>query len=135
MWRISNSQSTFQRFLTRFLRTTSLLMIPIAANVPSVSLCPKYILDHFVWFFGTVRSSTATILTLQAISLYWTVSSLHGFAQHLLLRVPSVRRIFHIPKAETESQTPFTDLNAAVVTRWNDFWLDVQNKNGFSNKE
>ncbi|XP_077999455.1 cytochrome c oxidase assembly protein COX18, mitochondrial-like isoform X2 [Glandiceps talaboti] len=72
--------SKFQRRLTIFLRCLSVAMVPIAASLPT------------------------------AMSLYWTVSSVFGLSQNLLLKSPKFRRISGIPKLSGESVTPYKDM-------------------------
>ncbi|XP_029090815.1 cytochrome c oxidase assembly protein COX18, mitochondrial isoform X3 [Monodon monoceros] len=59
--------SRFQTYITYFVRAVSVLMIPIAATVPS------------------------------SIVLYWLCSSLMGLSQNLLLRSPRFRQLCRIP--------------------------------------
>ncbi|XP_071390216.1 cytochrome c oxidase assembly protein COX18, mitochondrial, partial [Centroberyx affinis] len=59
--------SFFQKFVTNFIRVISVLMIPIAATVPS------------------------------SMSLYWLSSSLVGLGQNLLLRSPGLQRFLGLP--------------------------------------
>ncbi|XP_034545812.1 cytochrome c oxidase assembly protein COX18, mitochondrial [Notolabrus celidotus] len=63
----------FQKFLTNFIRTISVLMIPVAATVPS------------------------------SMALYWFVSSLVGFSHNLLLRSPTVHKILRLRTQRSES--------------------------------
>lgn len=80
--------SQFQRCITYFVRFVSLLMIPIAATVPS------------------------------SIALYWLCSSLMGLAQNLLLRSPRFRQLCRIPSTKSDSDTPYKDLFAAFYARF-----------------
>eukprot|EP00042_Codosiga_hollandica_P052162 m.657643 g.657643 ORF g.657643 m.657643 type:complete len:339 (-) comp58437_c0_seq2:22-1038(-) len=99
LWRISTTESTFQRFISNLLRTTSLLMIPVAAHAPA------------------------------AMAWYWTVSSTFSLVQNVGLRYPGVRRVFGIPATPTESRTPLADLRRGASLQWNEFWADVRAKN------
>ncbi|XP_041799664.1 cytochrome c oxidase assembly protein COX18, mitochondrial [Chelmon rostratus] len=65
--------SRFQRFLTNFIRAFSVLMIPIAATVPS------------------------------CVALYWLTSSLVGFSHNLLLRSPAIHRILRLRTNRSDS--------------------------------
>uniref|UniRef100_H3CH32 Cytochrome c oxidase assembly factor COX18 n=1 Tax=Tetraodon nigroviridis TaxID=99883 RepID=H3CH32_TETNG len=60
-------QSRLQRLTTNFIRGFSVLMVPVAASVPS------------------------------AMALYWLSSSLVGFCHNLLLRSPTVHRGLQLP--------------------------------------
>ncbi|KFO20595.1 Mitochondrial inner membrane protein COX18 [Fukomys damarensis] len=80
--------SHFQRCITYFVRAVSVLMIPIAATVPS------------------------------SIALYWLCSSLMGLAQNLLLRSPRFRQLCRIPSTKSDSDTPYKDLFAAFYARF-----------------
>ncbi|KAG8593263.1 hypothetical protein GDO81_000774 [Engystomops pustulosus] len=80
--------SRFQKYLTNFVRGISILMIPIAASVPS------------------------------SMALYWASSSLVGLVHNLFLRSPAVRRLFRIPHTKSDSDTPYTDLLAAFVAKY-----------------
>ncbi|XP_045388414.1 cytochrome c oxidase assembly protein COX18, mitochondrial isoform X2 [Lemur catta] len=80
--------SRFQTYITYFVRVVSLLMIPIAATVPS------------------------------SIALYWLCSSLMGLSQNLLLRSPGFRQLCRIPLTKSDSKTPYKDLVAAFHTKF-----------------
>uniref|UniRef100_A0A3Q0RRR3 Cytochrome c oxidase assembly factor COX18 n=1 Tax=Amphilophus citrinellus TaxID=61819 RepID=A0A3Q0RRR3_AMPCI len=69
--RVSASQT--QRLVLNAIRGFSLLMIPIAATVPS------------------------------SMALYWFASSLVGFSHNLLLRSPSVHRLLRLPTPRSAS--------------------------------
>ncbi|XP_041653419.1 cytochrome c oxidase assembly protein COX18, mitochondrial [Cheilinus undulatus] len=67
-------QSTkFQKAVTNFIRMFSVLMIPIAATVPS------------------------------SMALYWFVSSLVGFSHNLVLRSPFVHKILQLKTARSDT--------------------------------
>lgn len=77
-----------QRYLNNTLRTISVIMIPIAAYVPS------------------------------AMSLYWMVSALYGLGQNILLKIPSARRTLGIRPSKGDSDTPFLDMREEFVERY-----------------
>ncbi|XP_069832881.1 cytochrome c oxidase assembly protein COX18, mitochondrial isoform X2 [Dendropsophus ebraccatus] len=80
--------SRFQKYVTNIVRVISIVMIPIAASVPS------------------------------SMALYWVSSSFVGLFHNLLLRAPAVRRLFRIPPTKTDSDTPYKDLLAAFVAKY-----------------
>ncbi|CAJ1059293.1 cytochrome c oxidase assembly protein COX18%2C mitochondrial isoform X11 [Xyrichtys novacula] len=65
--------SRFQKIMTNFIRAISVLMIPIAATVPS------------------------------SMALYWFVSSLVGFSHNLLLRSPTVHKVLRLKTQRSET--------------------------------
>ncbi|XP_075910100.1 cytochrome c oxidase assembly protein COX18, mitochondrial isoform X2 [Petromyzon marinus] len=79
--------SRMQRFATNFIRLLSLVMVPVAAAVPS------------------------------AVSLYWVSSSAVGLAQNLALRAPRVRSLLHLPRSPMDSETPYRDLARSFRSR------------------
>lgn len=80
--------SRFQTGVTHFVRGISVLMIPIAATVPS------------------------------SLVLYWFCSSFMGLSQNLLLRSPRFRQFCRIPLTKGDSDTPYKDLFAAFYTKY-----------------
>ncbi|XP_072797383.1 cytochrome c oxidase assembly protein COX18, mitochondrial isoform X2 [Vicugna pacos] len=80
--------SRFQTYITYFVRAVSVLMIPIAATVPS------------------------------SIALYWLCSSFMGLSQNLLLRSPRFRQLCRIPLTKSDSHTPYKDLFAAFYAKF-----------------
>ncbi|NXU52267.1 COX18 protein, partial [Turnix velox] len=78
--------SRFQKFATNFFRVVSVVMIPIAATVPS------------------------------SMALYWLSSSFVGLSHNLLLRLPTFRRLCCIPRTKSDSDTPYRDLVSALAT-------------------
>ncbi|XP_062350057.1 cytochrome c oxidase assembly protein COX18, mitochondrial isoform X4 [Cinclus cinclus] len=80
--------SQFQKLVTNFFRVVSVVMIPIAATVPS------------------------------SMALYWLSSSLVGLCHNLLLRSPAFRRLCRIPRTRSDSDTPYRDIMAALATRY-----------------
>ncbi|KAM4854795.1 cytochrome c oxidase assembly protein COX18, mitochondrial [Thomomys bottae] len=83
-----SGMSRFQVYITHFVRAVSLLMIPIAATVPS------------------------------SIALYWFCSSFMGLSQNLLLRSPGFRQLCRIPPTKLDSDTPYKDLFAAFYAKF-----------------
>ncbi|XP_036783427.2 cytochrome c oxidase assembly protein COX18, mitochondrial isoform X2 [Manis pentadactyla] len=80
--------SHFQTYITYFVRAVCVLMIPIAATVPS------------------------------SIVLYWLCSSFMGLSQNLLLRSPRFRQLCRIPLTKSDSDTPYKDLFAAFYAKF-----------------
>ncbi|XP_076999318.1 cytochrome c oxidase assembly protein COX18, mitochondrial isoform X2 [Tamandua tetradactyla] len=80
--------SRFQKYVTYFVRAVSVLMIPIAATVPS------------------------------SIALYWLCSCYMGLLQNLLLRSPGFRQFCRIPLTKSDSDTPYKDLYAAFCAKF-----------------
>jgi len=70
----------FQKVLTNFLRGITIVMIPVAASVPS------------------------------CLVLYWTTSSVLGLSQNLMLMSPQFRNWCNIPAVDGESRSPFRDV-------------------------
>ncbi|KFV94329.1 Mitochondrial inner membrane protein COX18, partial [Eurypyga helias] len=69
--------SRFQKLATNFFRVVSVVMIPVAATVPS------------------------------SMALYWLSSSFMGLSHNLLLRSPIFRRVCCIPRTKSDSDTPY----------------------------
>eukprot|EP00076_Gallus_gallus_P013395 XP_015131886.1 cytochrome c oxidase assembly protein COX18, mitochondrial isoform X1 [Gallus gallus] len=80
--------SRFQKLATNFFRVLSVVMIPIAATVPS------------------------------SMALYWLSSSFMGLSHNLLLRSPTVRRLCCIPRTKSDSDTPYRDIVSALTTKY-----------------
>ncbi|XP_059699497.1 cytochrome c oxidase assembly protein COX18, mitochondrial isoform X1 [Haemorhous mexicanus] len=80
--------SRIQKFATNFFRAVSVVMVPIAATVPS------------------------------CMALYWLSSSLVGLAHNLLLRSPAFRRLCRIPRTSSHSDTPYRDMLAALASKY-----------------
>ncbi|XP_074848143.1 cytochrome c oxidase assembly protein COX18, mitochondrial isoform X2 [Carettochelys insculpta] len=80
--------SRFQKYATNFFRGMSVLMIPIAASVPS------------------------------SMALYWLSSSFMGLSHNLLLRSPTFRRLCRIPRTKSDSATPYRDIVSAFNTKY-----------------
>ncbi|CAK1551155.1 unnamed protein product [Leptosia nina] len=78
--------SRVYNIFTNVFRGFSIVMIPIAANVPSC-LC-----------------------------LYWVTSSAFGLIQNLCLLSPSLRRKLRIPLAPSELENPYTPIIASIYT-------------------
>ncbi|XP_022107123.1 mitochondrial inner membrane protein COX18-like isoform X2 [Acanthaster planci] len=84
----NNPVSQRQRYITNLLRGLSLVMIPIAAQVPT------------------------------AMTLYWASSAFYGLGQNILLKSPIVRSALNIPFAPSDSETPYRDMANIVGTRY-----------------
>ncbi|XP_023564367.1 mitochondrial inner membrane protein COX18 isoform X2 [Octodon degus] len=82
------SMSRFQVYVTYFVRAVSVLMVPIAAAVPS------------------------------SLAFYWLCSSLMGLVQNLLLCSPRFRQLCRIPLTKSHSATPYKDLFAAFYAKF-----------------
>ncbi|KAM6206756.1 cytochrome c oxidase assembly protein COX18, mitochondrial [Sarcoramphus papa] len=80
--------SRFQKFATNFFRVVSVVMIPVAATVPS------------------------------SMALYWLSSSFVGLSHNLLLRSPTFRRLCCIPRTKSDSDTPYRDIVTALTTKY-----------------
>ncbi|XP_026573085.1 cytochrome c oxidase assembly protein COX18, mitochondrial isoform X2 [Pseudonaja textilis] len=80
--------SRFWKYATNFFRALSVLMIPIASNVPSI------------------------------LALYWVSSSFIGLSHSLLLRSPAFCRLCHLPRTKSDSDTPYKDIVAALYTKY-----------------
>lgn len=76
-----------QKYGTYFFRTISVIMVPIAAFVPS------------------------------GLSLYWVSSSTFGLLQNLLILSPKVRRMARIPKVNSEFERPYKHLYDKIRER------------------
>lgn len=79
--------SRLQNGLTYFFRGFSIVMIPIAASVPS------------------------------CVCLYWFTSSSFGLLQNLILLSPRFRRFVGIPITQTENQKPFSHLKSVLCSK------------------
>ncbi|XP_035280733.1 cytochrome c oxidase assembly protein COX18, mitochondrial isoform X1 [Anguilla anguilla] len=80
--------SKLQKYVTNFIRGISLVMIPLAATVPS------------------------------SMALYWLSSSCVGLFHNLLLRSPRFRRLCRIPPTRSDSDTPYRDIATAFVAKY-----------------
>ncbi|KYO31946.1 mitochondrial inner membrane protein COX18 [Alligator mississippiensis] len=79
--------SRFQKLATILGRGMCVVMIPIAATVPS------------------------------SMALYWLSSSFMGLLHNLLLLSPTFRQLCHIPKTKSCSDTPYRDIVSAFYAR------------------
>ncbi|NXW83710.1 COX18 protein, partial [Alopecoenas beccarii] len=77
--------SRFQKLATNFFRMVSVVMIPVAATVPS------------------------------SMALYWFSSSFVGLSHNLLLCSPTFRRLCFIPRTKSDSETPYRDIVSAFT--------------------
>ncbi|XP_068259943.1 cytochrome c oxidase assembly protein COX18, mitochondrial [Nyctibius grandis] len=80
--------SRFQKLATNFFRVVSVVMIPVAATVPS------------------------------SMALYWLSSSVVGLSHNLLLRSPTFRRLCCIPRTRSDSDTPYRDIVSALAAKY-----------------
>lgn len=81
--------SRFLRICTNLSRLLSVILIPIAAHLPS------------------------------AVTLYWTASSFFGLCQNLLLLSPKVRRLARIPETEHELSYPYSHMYKQMKNKYN----------------
>lgn len=77
MSRKIQANSKLQKYGQYFFRGVSIMMVPIAAYVPS------------------------------GLALYWVSSSTFGILQNLFLLSPKVRRMAKIPKVDSEHERPY----------------------------
>ncbi|XP_076842752.1 cytochrome c oxidase assembly protein COX18, mitochondrial [Brachyhypopomus gauderio] len=80
--------SKFQKYMTNFVRGLSVVMVPLAATVPS------------------------------AMAWYWLCSSCVGLGHNLLLRSPRFRTLLRVPPLRSDSDTPYRDIAAAFRTKY-----------------
>ncbi|XP_077290797.1 cytochrome c oxidase assembly protein COX18, mitochondrial [Arctopsyche grandis] len=83
----SGIPSRVQKYTMNIFRGISIIMVPIAASVPS-SLC-----------------------------LYWVTSSSFGLFQNILLLSPKARRFLRIPLTPTELKEPYQIIKTKIVDR------------------
>ncbi|XP_013887797.1 cytochrome c oxidase assembly protein COX18, mitochondrial [Austrofundulus limnaeus] len=88
--------SSFQRLVLYVFRGFSVLLVPIAATIPS-----SMALYWFRGFSVLLVPIAATIPS--SMALYWFCSSLVGFGQNLLLRSPKFHRILRLPTRRSDS--------------------------------
>lgn len=87
MSRKIQANGKLQKYGQYFFRTVSILMIPIAAFVPS------------------------------GLALYWVSSSTFGLLQNLIILSPKVRRMARIPKVNSEHDKPYRHLFDKIKER------------------
>lgn len=87
MSRKVQTNSKFQKYGQYFFRTLSVVMVPIAAFVPS------------------------------GLALYWVSSSTFGLVQNLLALSPKIRRLARIPKVDSEHEKPYKFLYEKIKER------------------
>lgn len=80
--------SKLYNIMTNVFRTISIVMIPVAANVPS------------------------------CMCLYWTVSSSFGLVQNLALLSPQLRRKLGIPLAPSEHEHPYKHMAEEIKSKF-----------------
>ncbi|TRY91088.1 hypothetical protein DNTS_020389 [Danionella cerebrum] len=76
------------KYLTHFIRGVSVMMIPIAANVPS------------------------------CVCLYWLSSCCVGLSHQLLIKSPRFRSFCRIPAIPSDSKTPYRDLAQGLKNKF-----------------
>ncbi|XP_056648698.1 cytochrome c oxidase assembly protein COX18, mitochondrial isoform X1 [Diorhabda sublineata] len=84
-----NEPTKLQKFLTNIFRGLSVIMIPVAASVPS------------------------------CLVLYWTTSSAYGLIQNLVLMSPKAKRICGIPKTDKELEHPYRHVSLQIQKKLN----------------
>lgn len=67
-------------------------------------------------------------ISMQAMVLYWSMSSMYGLAQNVLFKYPRVRRALGVPKTPSESRTPYRDLLGIVREKARQFILLQSNR-------
>uniref|UniRef100_A0A1B6CT92 Membrane insertase YidC/Oxa/ALB C-terminal domain-containing protein n=2 Tax=Clastoptera arizonana TaxID=38151 RepID=A0A1B6CT92_9HEMI len=81
-------KSKLEKIITNVFRGFSILMIPIAAAVPS------------------------------SLSLYWLSSSVYGLGQNLFLMSPKVKKMVGIPKTSTSIDKPYSHLMIQIKNKF-----------------
>ncbi|KAJ9578456.1 hypothetical protein L9F63_005326 [Diploptera punctata] len=76
-----------QKYVTNLFRGLSLLMIPIAASVPS------------------------------CLNLYWVTSSTYGLIQNLVLLSPKIKKLTKIPETPSQLENPYKHIAAEIRNR------------------
>lgn len=80
--------SRLQKYATNFFRTLSIVMVPIAAAVPS------------------------------GLALYWTTSSAYGLVQNVVLMSPKVKKFAGVPVTPSQLEDPYRHLIDMSKERW-----------------
>ncbi|KAJ8015559.1 hypothetical protein DPEC_G00027380 [Dallia pectoralis] len=80
--------SKVQKYMTNIIRGISVVMVPLAASVPS------------------------------SMALYWLSSSCVGLGHNLLLRSPRLRKLFRIPTMRSDSDTPYRDIASSFIAKY-----------------
>lgn len=88
MMSTQEKRSRLQKYATNFFRCITILMIPLAAVVPS------------------------------CLSLYWTTSSVYGLAQNLILMSPRLKQLLGIPKLPNAVNNPYEHLVKKIKQRF-----------------
>ena len=104
---MKGNPSTMQRVMTTLFRSLTVAMGVVSSQLPAVSHIPN--------------SCDNIIIHVQAMSLYWAVSSTYGLLQNILLKLPVVRRALAIPHTPKESSTLFKDIRQILQERANKF--------------
>jgi inner membrane protein COX18 len=92
--------SRLSNAMMNVLRVFCLVMVLVAAYAPYVSFSYELYLPYRQ-FYQVLYSIT------QDVALYWTVSSVYGLAQNLVLLSPSFRRFSRIPVTPHERPKPY----------------------------
>lgn len=101
--------SRVQRIMTNVFRVLTVGMGYVASQLPAVNLHLEISHTHRERASSYIISSLFVYI-LQALSLYWAVSSSYGLVQNVLFRFPRVRRTLAIPRSPSESKHPYRDL-------------------------
>uniref|UniRef100_A0A8D8F762 Mitochondrial inner membrane protein COX18 n=1 Tax=Culex pipiens TaxID=7175 RepID=A0A8D8F762_CULPI len=83
----TRESSKLQRIFTNVFRGLSVLMVPVAATVPS------------------------------CLSLYWVTSSAYGLCQNLMLMSPRVKRLVGVPEVPSELANPYQHVREKFAQR------------------
>ncbi|KAL1377282.1 hypothetical protein pipiens_016364 [Culex pipiens pipiens] len=83
----TRESSKLQRIFTNVFRGLSVLMVPVAATVPS------------------------------CLSLYWVTSSAYGLCQNLMLMSPRVKRLVGVPQVPSELANPYQHVREKFAQR------------------
>ena len=102
--------------MTNMFRVLTIGMGFVASQLPAVSCLWK-----------AVRIYNVVNVLMQAMSLYWSVSSSYGLAQNVLFKLPRVRRALAIPRTPSESKHPYKDL-LAIVEQKSKAFIKLQRK-------
>ncbi|KAI4891841.1 hypothetical protein NFI96_029007, partial [Prochilodus magdalenae] len=118
--------SKFQKYVTNFIRGLSLVMIPLAAAVPS-SCVVQPSANGAALTGGLMEDTTAPECLLSwllgqsgtvSMALYWLSSSCVGLGHNLLLRSPRFRALCRVPPTRSDSDTPYRDIAGAFVAKY-----------------
>ena len=76
---------------------------------------------HNIFRCMTIVMASVSTQLPSGISLYWMLSSCYGLVQNVLFKYSKVRRIFEIPKSNSESDNPIRDLLSMYRSEWAGF--------------